>query len=47
MPLPALPAGYYLATVFTNGIPSISQVVLAPAPTKAITGPALLLLLDD
>ncbi len=47
-PLPALAAGYYLATVFANGIPSLSQVALALAPNRgAIVGPLLLLLLDD
>jgi hypothetical protein len=47
--LPALPAGYYLLTVFTNGIPSISQFALAPSSSKggAIAGPLMLLLLDD
>jgi hypothetical protein len=48
MPLPALPAGHYLATVFANANPSISQVVLAPAPKSGnISGPILLLLLDN
>jgi hypothetical protein len=47
-PPPALPAGHYLATVFANGIPSISQVALAPAPNNgAIDGPLELLLLDN
>ena len=44
-PLPALPAGYYLVTVFVNGIPSLSDITVAPTPAN-IAGVLNLLLLD-
>jgi hypothetical protein len=42
LPVPKFPGGYALATVFVNGIPSVSQTLLVvpPAPTPfIINGP--------
>ena len=44
-PLPALPEGYYLVTVFANAIPSVSGITITPPPA-AITGALYLLLLQ-
>ncbi len=49
LPVPELPDGHYLVTVYANAIPSVSgfcRVGEAPSPKYGSTGPLFLLLED-